>query len=127
MQSIKKLKKPDDTGNVTNIVVSTPGVSQILHSKMQNLIKRLKKPKETGNVINIMMTTPGAGQIQLPKMLVGMIPHDWNSIMVKEVVNLLQQAGVNRRDQWLDIIEDTKCTDDVLTVIADHFPLPCTC
>ncbi|KAK3873534.1 hypothetical protein Pcinc_021501 [Petrolisthes cinctipes] len=148
MESNKKLKKPDDTGNVTNIVVSTPGVGQTLSSKMQNLIKKFKKPKETrgcsasqleelqqqpketGNVINIMRTTPGAAQIQLSKMqnllqmLVGMIPHDWNSIMVKEVVNLLQEAGVNWRDQWLDVIEDTKCSEKVVKAIADHFPLP---
>ncbi|KAK3893703.1 hypothetical protein Pcinc_002493 [Petrolisthes cinctipes] len=147
MESIKKLQKPDETGNVTNIVVSTPGVGQILRSKMQNLIKKLKKPKETrgcldrqleelqqqpketDNVIIIMMTTPGAGQIQLPKMqnllqiLVGMISHEWNSIMVKDVVNLLKQAGVSKREQWLDVIEDTKCTNDVLNVMSDNFPL----
>ncbi|KAK3894274.1 hypothetical protein Pcinc_001968 [Petrolisthes cinctipes] len=148
IQGIKQLKKPDDTGNVTNIVVSTPGVGQILHSKMQNLIKKFKKPKETrgcsarqleelqqqpketGNVISIIRRTPGAAQIQLSKMqnllqmLVGMIPHDWDSIMVKDVLNLLQEAGVNRRNQWLDVIEDTKCSEKVVKAIADHFPLP---
>ncbi|KAK3883473.1 hypothetical protein Pcinc_012215 [Petrolisthes cinctipes] len=148
IQGIKQLEKPEESGNVTNIVVSTPGVGQILRSKMQNLIKKFKKPKETrgcsarqfeelqqqpketGNVINIMRATPGIGQIQLSKMqnllqmLVGMIPHDWDSIMVKEVVNLLQEARVNRRDQWLDVIEDTKCSEKVVKAIADHFPLP---
>ncbi|KAK3857731.1 hypothetical protein Pcinc_036029 [Petrolisthes cinctipes] len=130
IQGIKQLEKPEESGNVTNIVVSTPGVGQILRSKMQNLIKKFKKPKETGNVINIMRATPGIGPIQLSKMqnllqiLVGMIPHDWDSIMVKDVVNLLQEAGVNRRDQWLDVIEDTKCSEKVVKAITDHFPLP---
>ncbi|KAK3872870.1 hypothetical protein Pcinc_022076 [Petrolisthes cinctipes] len=93
-------------------------------------IKQLEKPEESENVKQIMLSTPGAGQIQLSKMqnllqmLVGMIPHDWNSIMVKDVLNLLQEAGVNRRDQWLDVIEDTKCSEKVVKAIADHFPLP---
>ncbi|KAK3891359.1 hypothetical protein Pcinc_004752 [Petrolisthes cinctipes] len=90
---------------------------------------KLKKRKKSENVKQIMLTTAGIGELKIPKMqnllqmLVGMIPHDWNFIMVKEVVNLLQEAGVNRRAQWLDIIEDTKCTDDVLKVIIDHIPL----
>ncbi|KAK3869582.1 hypothetical protein Pcinc_025106 [Petrolisthes cinctipes] len=93
-------------------------------------IKKLDKPEESGNVYKIMVSTPGVGQIQLSKMqnllqiLVGMISRDWNSVMVKDAVNLLQQAGISRRNQWLDVIEDTKCTNDVLKVIADHFPLP---
>ncbi|KAK3881143.1 hypothetical protein Pcinc_014391 [Petrolisthes cinctipes] len=93
-------------------------------------IKKLKKRKKSENVKQIMLSTPGAGKIQLSKMqnllqmLVGMIPHDWNSIMVKDVLNLLQEAGVYRRDQWLDVIEDTKCSEKVVKAIADHFPLP---
>ncbi|KAK3858761.1 hypothetical protein Pcinc_035073 [Petrolisthes cinctipes] len=96
MQGIKKLEKPEESGNVHKIMVSTPGVGPIQLSKMQNLLQ----------------------------MLVGMISHDWNSIMVQDVVGLLQQAGVSNRDQWLDVIEDTKCTNNVLKVIADHFPIP---
>ncbi|KAK3894287.1 hypothetical protein Pcinc_001952 [Petrolisthes cinctipes] len=96
MQGIKQLEKPEESGNVHKIMVSTSGIGQIQLSKMQNLLQ----------------------------MLVGMIPRDWNSIMVKDVLNLLQEAGVNRRDQWLDVIEDTKCSEKVVKAIADHFPLP---
>ncbi|KAK3878896.1 hypothetical protein Pcinc_016497 [Petrolisthes cinctipes] len=99
-------------------------------SYIKESIKQLKKRKKSENVKQIMFSTPGIGPIQLSKMqnllqiLVGMIPHDWDSIMVKDVVNLLQEAGVNRRDQWLDVIEDTKCSEKVVKAIADHFPLP---
>ncbi|KAK3883933.1 hypothetical protein Pcinc_011788 [Petrolisthes cinctipes] len=96
IQGIKQLEKPEESGNVKQIMFSTPGICPIQLSKMQNLLQ----------------------------MLVGMIPHDWDSIMVKDVVNLLQEAGVNRRDQWLDVIEDTKCSEKVVKAIADHFPLP---
>ncbi|KAK3874816.1 hypothetical protein Pcinc_020277 [Petrolisthes cinctipes] len=98
-------------------------------SYIKESIKQLKKCKKSENVKQIMFSTPGIGPIQLSKMqnllqmLVSMIPHDWDSIMVKDVVNLLQEAGVNRRDQWLDVIEDTKCSEKVVKAIADHFPL----
>lgn len=46
--------------------------------------------------------------------------------LAREVVDLLHAAGVSRRDQWLDILEDTKASPAILTAITRHFPVPPT-
>ncbi|KAK3891284.1 hypothetical protein Pcinc_004799 [Petrolisthes cinctipes] len=40
--------------------------------------------------------------------------------MVVEVVELLRDAGVRNREQWLDLVEDTKASPAVLTAIASN-------
>ncbi|KAK4326585.1 hypothetical protein Pmani_000812 [Petrolisthes manimaculis] len=40
--------------------------------------------------------------------------------MVVEVVELLRDAGVRNREQWLDLVEDTKASPAVLAAIASN-------
>ncbi|KAK4328998.1 hypothetical protein Pmani_000634 [Petrolisthes manimaculis] len=40
--------------------------------------------------------------------------------MVIEVVELLREAGVRNREQWLDLVEDTKASPAVLAAIASN-------
>lgn len=80
-------------------------------------------------VQKIIRQAAGGEMSRFQKVLIHMLglmhfqPEPLPNTVVKEVVSLLVESGVNNRDEWLEIIVATKASPSVLAAIATHFPI----
>lgn len=95
------------------------GTSSFITRFRRHLLKSFKIREVLGNVIgnitevkkyqNVFQHLAGLLHLHMDP-----VPHH----LVEEVVELFRDAGVNDREQWLDLVEDTKASPVILSAIA---------
>ncbi|XP_050736560.1 uncharacterized protein LOC127008459, partial [Eriocheir sinensis] len=58
------------------------------------------------------------------QLVAALLPQPVTDEAAQQVVDLLKRSGVRNEDQWLNIIEETKAAPAIVSLVAQHFPVP---
>lgn len=125
-------------GAYLSLKSTTPGHQQYSapHKALQEYygalhVVRTIQSHPGSSIMKVLEKTLGAGQVKLQNYInllqhvAGLLHLHMDHVpgpVVKELVELLDIAGVKSKNQWLDLLENIKASPAIIEAIARHFP-----